>query len=67
MISSKKTVDNFDANLKYEDPKPFHFGLSHSNPSTLIHVFFPNILVNIPNGPFAVLTTKTISELEKHT
>ena len=41
MISSKKMVDNFDANLKYKEPSPFHFGLSHSNPSILIHVFFP--------------------------
>ena len=67
IITSKKTVANRDANLKYIEPSPFHFGLSHSNPSTLINVFFLKILVNIPNGPFAELTTKTISFFEKHT
>ena len=67
IISSKKIVANFDANLKYNDPNPFHFGLSHSNPSTLIHVFFLNNFVNIPNGPLAELTTKTTSTLEKQT
>ena len=67
MILSKKNVANFDANLKYMEPKPFHFGLNQSNPSTLMHVFFPNILVNKPKGPFAELTTKTTSVLEKQT
>ena len=67
MISSKKSVANFDAYIKYKDPNPFHFGLSHSNPSTLIQVFFLKNLVKIPKGPFAELTTKTKSIFEKHT
>jgi hypothetical protein len=67
MISSKKSVANFDANLKYMEPKPFHFGLSHSNPSTLIHVFFLKIFVSNPKGPFAEFTTNTTSLFEKQT
>ena len=67
MISSKKMVANLEANLKYTEPNPFHFGLSHSNPSTLIHVFFLNSFVNKPKGPFAEFTTKTTSFLEKQT
>ena len=60
-------MDNFDANLKYTEPKPFHFGLSHSNPSTLIQVFFLKSFVKIPKGPLALFKTKTISAELKHT
>ena len=60
-------VANFDANLKYTEPKPFHFGLNHSNPSTLMKVFFLKIFVNIPKGPLDEFTTKTISVFEKQT
>tara|TARA_B100001115_G_C15790492_1_gene389730 strand:- start:59 stop:325 length:267 start_codon:yes stop_codon:yes gene_type:complete len=65
MISSKKSVANFDANLKYKDPSPFHFGLSHSKPSTLIAVGILNNLVKSPKGPLAELTTSTKSVFEK--
>ena len=49
------------------EPNPFHFGLNHSSPSTLIQVFFLKIFVSNPKGPFAELTTKTTSTLEKQT
>ena len=63
----KEIVESLDDNLKYNDPRPFHFGLSHSIPSTLIMVFFLNILVKNPKGPLAELTTSTTSVFEKQT
>ena len=67
ITESKKIVANFEAKEKYMEPNPFHFGLSHSKPSTLITVGFRNNLVINPKGPLAELTTKTTSIFEKQT
>src|SRR5690606_1751486 len=65
MTRSYSLVAILEANKKYFAPKPFHFGLSHSIPSTLMAVGFLKIRVIKPNGPLALFTTKTTSALEK--
>ena len=58
-------MDKNVENLKYTEPIPYHFGLNHSNPSTLIHVFFAKIFVKKPSGPFAVFTYRHVLCEEK--
>src|SRR5690554_7474138 len=66
MTRSYSFVDNLEANKKYFAPIPFHLGLSHSIPSTLMAVGFLKSRVITPNGPLALLTTKITSAFEKH-
>src|SRR5690606_25501429 len=65
MTRSYSFVDNLEANKKYFAPSPFHLGLSHSIPSTLMAVGFPKMRVINPKGPLALFTTKTTSAFEK--
>src|SRR5690606_23387669 len=65
IIRSYNLVDNLEANKKYLAPSPFHLGLNHSMPSTLMAVGFRKTLVIRPKGPLALFTTKTTDALEK--